>query len=110
MSLPEIQTDYSQNYRRINVGGLYGSIQPVGLEAFVYSQEQIVDKVLATEPASPHRRVIKRTVECELIIDPMQMKSIQQWITQKIEEYERIFGHIPSPEEVESRARRHPEQ
>src|SRR5215204_6090296 len=41
---------------------------------------------------------------------PMQMKSIQHWLNQKIAEYEKIFGQIPSPEEVESRARRHPQQ
>jgi hypothetical protein len=40
----------------------------------------------------------------------MQMKSIQQWLAQRIEEYEKIFGHIPSPEEVESKTGRHPEQ
>jgi hypothetical protein len=106
--LPEIRSEYSPTYKRINVGGLFGSIRPSGLETFVYSEEPVIDKVLTTEPISPHRSMIKRTVECELIIDPMQMKSIQQWLNQKIAEYERLFGQIPSPEEVESRAKRGP--
>ena len=105
MSLPEFKSEYSPTYKRINVGGLFGKVHPVGLQAFVFSEEMIIDKVLTTEPSSPHRSMIKRTVECELIIDPMQMKSIQQWLNQKIAEYEKIFGPIPSPEEVERRAR-----
>ncbi len=30
--------------------------------------------------------------------DPMQMKSFHKWLATKIEEYESVFGHIPSPE------------
>ena len=63
-------------------------------------------KVLDAHPLQPSRAVIKRVAECELIIDPMQMKSIAQWLNQKIEDYEKLFGRIPSPEEVENRSRR----
>lgn len=73
-AIPEIIGEYSQTYKRIKLAGLFGSIRPVGLEAFVFSEEQVIDKVLTTEPLSPHRSVLKRTVECELTIDPMQMK------------------------------------
>lgn len=104
--IPEIQGETSPSYKRVLVTGLFGSIQPFGLQAMVYSTQQIIDKVIASEPLSPNRTVIKRTVECELIMDPMQMKSVYQWLGQKIAEYEHLFGKIPSPEEVESRARR----
>jgi len=110
MSGIDIETGYSTNYRRINVTGLFGSIQPFGLEAQVYSQEPIVDKVLASEPIRPDKTSLKRTIECSLIIDPMQMKSIANWLNSKIKEYENVFGRIPSPEEVESRMRRDPSQ
>ena len=106
MSLPEIQGEYSDDYKRILVSGVFGRIQPFGLEATVYSTNSVVDKVLSTEPLSPNRASIKRIVECELIIDPMQMVSLHNWLEGKIKEYETIFGNIPSPEEVDSRARR----
>jgi len=106
MSLPEIQGEYSQDFRRIIASGMFGRIIPSGLEAIVYSTHSIVDKVLSTEPLSPNRAAIKRVIECELLIDPMQMKSVHMWIGKKIAEYEKIFGTIPSPEEVDSRARR----
>ena len=67
--IPEIQGETSPSYKRILVTGLFGSIQPFGLQAMVYSTQQIIDKVIASEPLSPNRTVIKRTVECELIID-----------------------------------------
>ncbi len=107
MSLPEIEGGYSEQYRRITASGFFGAVQPFGLEATVYSTHRTnMDKVLATEPISPNRATVKRVVECDLIIDPLQMKSLHQWLGSKIKEYEKIFGVISSPEEVESRARR----
>ncbi len=107
MSPPEIEGEYSEHFRRIQASGFFGAVQPFGLEAVVYSvQRTSMDKVLAAEPIAPNRATIKRIVECELIIDPMQMKSLHNWLDTKIKEYEKIFGNIPSPEEAESRARR----
>ena len=110
MSAIDIKTEYSSNYRRINSSGLYGSIRPFGLEAVVYSEEPIVDEVLGSNPIRPEKAFIKRTIECSLIIDPIQMKSIATWLNEKIKEYESVFGRIPSPEELESRTRRDPHQ
>lgn len=104
--IPEIRSEYSESFKRINVGGIFGGIAPSGIEVSIYSEERRIDKVLETEPLSSNRMTVKRTVEVELIIDPMQMKSIHKWLESKIKEYETVFGHIPSPEEVESRGRR----
>jgi len=106
MSLPKIEGVYADDYKRILVTGFFGTIQPFGLETYVYSTKNIIDKALETEPISPQRATIKRIVECEFIIDPMQMKSLHQWLGKKIKDYERLFGPIPSPEEVQSRATR----
>ncbi|WP_428324781.1 hypothetical protein [Nitrosopumilus sp.] len=106
MSLPEIQGVYSETYKRVLATGFFGSVQPFGLETFVYSTQNVIDRSLETEPISPQRATLKRIVECELIIDPMQMKSLHNWLGKKIKEYEKLFGSIPSPEEVQSRATR----
>ncbi len=108
--IPEIKSDYAQDYKKIYVGGIFGGTRPFGVEAVIYSETMDVKKVLETQPLSVNRAVIKRIAECELIIDPMQMKSIHQWLGSKIKDYEKLFGPIPSPEEVESRARRNPDQ
>lgn len=107
--IPEIKSEYSQAFRRIYAAGFVGGIVPAGLEAVVYSEMRDVGKVLETQPLSGNRTTIKRTVECELVIDPMQMKSLHKWLTVKIAEYEKLFGTIPSPEEVESRSKRRPD-
>src|SRR5690348_17704805 len=96
--IPEIKGETSPTYKRILVTGLFGSVQPFGLQVMVYSTQQNIEKVIASEPLAPQRTIIQRFVECELIVDPMQMKSIHQWLGIKISEYEQLFGKIPSPE------------
>ena len=104
--IPEIKSEQASDYKRIIVGGIFGGVAPGGLEATVYSEQREVTKVLETQPLSPNRATIKRVVECELILDPLTMKSISSWLAKKIKEYEKLFGSIPSPEEIQSRQRR----
>ncbi|MDF2738497.1 MAG: hypothetical protein K0S93_2358 [Nitrososphaeraceae archaeon] len=99
----KIQGERSINYRRIVVAGLFGNISPLGLEAIVYSQERLPEKVLETEPLSLDKVTLKRTAECDLIIDPLEMKSIYEWLGRKIVEYEKVFGEIPSSTDLEKR-------
>ena len=103
-SIPKIQVEYSPRFNRIVIGGLFGTIQSFGLEAFVYSNHLQIEEVIATEPASTEKTIVKRTIECELLADPIQMKSIYKWLGTKIEEYEKVFGMIPSLQEIESKA------
>jgi len=104
--IPEIKSEEAADFKRIIVGGFFGGVAPGGLEAIVYSEQREVIKVLETQPLSPNRATIKRIVECELILDPLTMKSISSWLKSKIAEYEKLFGPIPSPEEISSRQRR----
>jgi hypothetical protein len=99
----EIEAEYSPLYRRINVAGIFGGIVAGGLEAVIYSEERRIDKILKTQPISTKEVFIKRTAEADLIIDPMQMKSIHQWLGEKIEEYERVFGKIVTSEQLDER-------
>lgn len=108
--LPDIQAEYSENYRRINVAGIFGGIIAGGVEAIVYSEERRAERVLASQPVSPNKMSIKRTVEVQLIIDPIQMKAMKQWLEQQIAQYEKVFGRIPSPEEIENKTRKDPNQ
>ncbi len=105
-----IKGEYSTSYKRINVAGILGGVVPGGLEAIIYSEEKRAEQVLESPNLSSNRITIKRTAEVELVIDPMQMKSIQLWLQRKIEDYERLFARIPSPEEVDNKAKRNPQQ
>ena len=104
--LPEIETETSSTYKRIPIAGLFGGPRPGGVHAILYSETMNAQKTLMTQPPEPQRIILKRVIECELIIDPLQMKSIYKWLGEKIKEYETLYGPIPSPEEIESRSRR----
>ena len=103
---PEFSSETSDGHRQIIVSGVFGGTRPFGLEAVLYSEKQDVEKVIKSQPPDPTKTVIKRTIEATLIIDPVQMKSIHQWLGDNIKEYERLFGPIPSPEELASKTRR----
>lgn len=104
--IPKIYSEYSDKFKRIYVADVLGTIMPGGLEVTVYSEESDVKEALETQPISSNQIKVKRIIECDLIINPMEMKSIHKWLGTKIEAYEKAFGPIPSPEEVQSRLKR----
>ena len=104
--VPEINSDYSSDYKKIHVAGIFGGTRAYGIEAILYSESMEVGKVLKTQPLSVNRMILKRTAECTLVIDPIQMKSIHKWLGEKITEYEKLFGSIRSPEEIGSKLNR----
>ena len=106
----EIVGNTSDTHKRILVAGVFGGARPYGLEIAVYSEQGDYERVVETQPLNPARSVLRRTVETTLMVDPMQMKSIHEWLGKNIAEYERIFGTIPSPEEIRSRTQRDPLQ
>lgn len=107
---PEISSGTSDTNKRVLVAGIFGGARPYGLEVTVYSEQGDYQHVLETQPLNPARSILRRTVETTLILDPMQMKSIHGWLGKNIAEYERIFGPIPSPEEIARRTQRDPLQ
>jgi hypothetical protein len=102
-NLPEFEGETSPNFKKIIVEGIIGSIDSIGLNVIIYSDQRIVDKSLQSEPIAFHRIKHKRIAECELVMSPAQLKSIYMWLGEKLEEYEAIFGKVPSPEELQSR-------
>jgi len=104
--IPEIYSEYSDKFRRIYLADVLGNIIPGGLEVIVYSEYGDVKQALEAQPVSAARIKVKRVIECELIINPMEMKNIHKWLEGKIKAYEEAFGPIPSPEEVQSRLKR----
>lgn len=104
--IPEITCEYSPTYKKIIVADVLGGIRPIGVSMTVYSEDSDFTAALETHPISPGRVKIKRIVECELVINPMELKSIYAWLGDKIKEYEDTFGPIRSPEEITSRQKR----
>lgn len=106
--MPVIESEESSDHKRIHVAGVFGGAGPGGVSALVYSERLDAVNALKTPQPEPQRIVLKRTIECELLLDPQQLKNLHVWLEGKIKEYETLFGRIPSPEEVASRANRPP--
>lgn len=104
--IPEITSEYSPTFKQILVADIIGGVRPLGVSITVYSEESDFTAVLETHPISTGRVKIKRIIECELIVNPMEMKSIHDWLGIKIKQYEKTFGRIRSPEEIESSQKR----
>jgi hypothetical protein len=49
-NLPEFEGETSANFKKIIVEGVIGSIDSVGLNVVIYSDQRIVDKSLQSEP------------------------------------------------------------
>ena len=97
---PEIKVSEHVDFRTINVGGVYGMPLGMHFEVIIYSEQFEVQDALASPNMTAPPKV-NRTLECRLIIDPFQAKSIVQWLTAQVDAFERQFGHIPSAEEIQ---------
>lgn len=97
---PEIQVKEHPNFRTINVNGVFGGARGMYFDIVLFSDESKVGSALSTIRTAPERTTINRTLECRLIIDPLNAKAISHWLMLSIAEYEKQFGRIPSPEEL----------
>lgn len=103
-NLPDVETKYHEQFRTFNVDGIFGGMRGMHLEAILYSDEMETEQALSTAQAQPQKTKVKRTIQSRLIIDPLEAKIIIQWLTAQINQYEKLFGRVPSPEELESKA------
>ncbi len=97
---PEMHVKEHENFRTINVNGVFGGARGMYFDLVLFSDECKVGSALSTIKAAPEKTTINRTLECRLIIDPLNAKAISQWLMLNIAEYEKQFGRIPSPEEL----------
>lgn len=102
----EVIVDNDECYRRINVAGIVGGVRPIGLEATIYSERQVPDdivQIMNIEQKPPSGKVIlRRKIECELILDPLQMVILHNWLGERIQEYQTRFGPHPLIKKAEA--------
>jgi len=98
---PKFVVQKDEHYRDIIVNGVYGGRRPGYFEAILYTDELSGDEALRSVPPDTGKIVIRRTIQCRLVIDPVQAKSIARWLSNHVAEYEKEFGKIPFPEEIE---------
>jgi hypothetical protein len=89
-----INTLRSDTFKNINVSGFFGGHRPGYFEAVIYSDEMDAGKALQTQPPDSEKIEINRILECRLLMDPFQAKSVLEWLQKHVEDYEKIFGEI----------------
>ncbi|MCP8307647.1 MAG: hypothetical protein H3Z53_06995 [archaeon] len=102
---PRVEVQRDEKYQTILVSGVFGGHRPGFFEAILYRDELVADEALSTAVPSPEKVYLRRTLQCRLVMDPFQAKNFAQWLIHHINEYEKLFGKIPTPEEVKQHSK-----
>ena len=100
---PKIIVERSEGYRTIIESGVYGGHRPGFFEWVVYTDEMIADESLSTMPPDPGKITIKRVLQCTLVLTPIEAKNLANWLSTHIAEYEKQFGKIPTPQDLQKK-------
>ena len=100
MSLPDIEVECHKDYRIIFVNQIHGGLRNQYFEFDVVSQVSNLEEPLKTPQPNYNKQVLKRILQAKLIIPPMDLKSFIIFLQKSLIEYEKIYGTIPSPEEI----------
>ena len=86
------------DFRTINVTGAIGSFVGMRFEMILYSEHIDTQKTVTLSETNPPIE-FNKTLECRLIIDPLTIKSIAQWLNVQINAFEKQYGTIPIVQE-----------
>ena len=89
--MSEIESGTSEDFRRIVVSGMMGNVDSLGLLATIFSEYIDVQEALRQPSIQASNTKVKRTAECQLIITPVVLQSIHNWIGKKLEEYQTLY-------------------
>ena len=92
--LPKIEVEYHPQYRKVNVNGIYGGARSGYFEFDIVSEQSDFKQALGSPVLAFDKTIIRRTIECKLIVDPVQVKSWIPFLQNQIQQYEKIFGPI----------------
>jgi hypothetical protein len=89
----EIPFLFPSDAPRIYATGAFGGYTPTDFRVMLFSEEPLQQDAITTT----RDLGIKRDVQAELILAPLAAKIIAQWLTKKVEDFEKNVGPIPSP-------------
>lgn len=96
----KVEVSEHPNYRTINVNGVIASHGPANIQLILFSDDLEVKEMLSDPNLSTSNIKPKRILECRLLMDPYSAKVIQNAINSHVENYEKRFGKITSPEPI----------
>jgi hypothetical protein len=103
--IPEVlELKKDPNFRTINVGGVFGGPLDMRFELTIFSQHYEASKGFESGKQTDDPLRVSRTLECRLVIDPYNFKTIAHWFTGLLNDFERLYGPIITPEERQQKA------
>jgi hypothetical protein len=105
---PKIVLERHEGYRTIIQSGAFGGHRPGFFEWIVYTDELVADDALGTIPPDSAKTYVKRTLQCRILVNPVEAKNLHRWLSQHISEYEKAFGKIVTPKEMAEKGKKPP--
>ena len=105
---PKVVVERHEGYRTIIQSGVFGGHRPGFFEWIVYTDELIADEALGTIPPDSAKAYVKRTIQCRIVVNPVEAKNLLKWLSGHINEYEKAFGKIVTPEEIAEKEKKPP--
>ena len=98
--VPDINTSHSDTYKEIYVTGQISTLNYDGLKLAVLNDTADLTKTLQSDRFQISKVIINRHIECTLNLSPQTLKAWALLLNKELNRYEKTFGHILSPEEV----------
>ena len=102
---PDIQTSQSPTFKEINVTGQVSNLNYDGMKLVILHESPDLQKALQGDQFKMSKAIINREIECTLNLSPINLKAWSRLFQQELERYEKLFGTILSPEEVNEKFR-----
>ena len=105
---PKIVVEKHERYRTIIESGVFGGHQLGFFDWIIYTDEFIADEALSTIPPDPTKSYIKRTLQCSVMMTATRAKVTAEWLNKHIEDYEKAFGKIVTPQDLAKEGKKPP--
>jgi len=95
----KVETKRAEDFKTVIVDGIFGGSRAGLFEMVCYTDELNAEEALASLVPDGSKVNIKRTLECRLVLTPIQAKGMLNWLSQSLDQYEKQFGKIPVVEQ-----------
>ena len=100
---PDVSVNYSSTYKEINVTGQVGHTTYDGMKLTVLYDTADLQKALSGNQFKASKAIVNRQIVCTLNLSPINLKTWAIMFQKELERYEKLFGVILSPEEVDEK-------
>jgi len=101
----KVETKRADDFKTIIVDGVFGGTRAGLFEMVCYSDELNAEEALASIIPDGSKVNVKRTLECRLVLTPIQAKGLLNWLSQSLDQYEKQFGKVPVVEQPKNEKR-----